>query len=241
MSEKDPMTASMPTRPDNPSTDVTEEQIWDAYNLLLGGPDLERLRKMIARYELFRRTIDLPGDVVEAGVFKGTGLLYFLKLIMIHAPGSLKRVVGFDLFQGFEDSADTQEKNPVRALMQESNFTGNTPDDVHRMVASAGFPKERCELIAGDIGAEAKRYVAENPGFRISLLNMDLDLGRATAEALDVLWPRVVPGGMVILDEYAIGRWSASEGVDAWISDKQIRIQTLPWSRSPTAYFTKSL
>jgi len=235
------MTATMPEHTKGQPTPITEDQIWDAYNLLLGGPDLERLRKMLARYELFRRTIDLPGDVVEAGVFKGTGLLYFLKLIMIHAPGSLKRVVGFDLFQGFLDSATSEEKASVSRLLQVSNFTGNTPDDVHRLVADAGFPKERCELIAGDIGTEAQRYVDENPGFRISLLNMDLDLGRPTQEALSALWPRVVPGGIVILDEYAIGSWSASEGVDSWLADKEIRIQTLPWSRSPTAYFTKTL
>ena len=218
---------------------VEEDAIWDAYNLLLGGSDTERLRKMLARYELFRRTIDLPGDVVEAGVFKGTCLLYFLKLVMIHAPGSLKRVVGFDLFEGFEESAEDDEKAVVRRLLDESGFSGISPDRVRQMVAHAGIPTDRCELVAGDIGATSRDYVANNPGFRISLLNMDLDLGRPTEEALEAFWPRIVPGGIVILDEYAIGRWTASQGVDAWIADKGLKIQTLPWSRSPTAFIQK--
>ena len=86
-------------RDSTPVPAASEDAIWDAYNLLLGGPDVERIRKMLTRYEFFRRTLELPGDIVEAGVFKGTCLMYFLKLLQIHSPGSIKRVVGFDLFE----------------------------------------------------------------------------------------------------------------------------------------------
>ena len=56
---------------------------WDAYNdLLLRGP-LDRFTKMWARYELFKQVIDLPGDIVEGGVFKGAGLLYW-RLAALH-------------------------------------------------------------------------------------------------------------------------------------------------------------
>ena len=48
-----------------------EQQLWDSYNHLMMSPDVERLRKVFAREELFRRTIDIPGDIVECGVFKG--------------------------------------------------------------------------------------------------------------------------------------------------------------------------
>ena len=47
-----------------------EQLLWDSYNHLMLSPDVERLRKTLAREELFRRTIDIPGDIVECGVFK---------------------------------------------------------------------------------------------------------------------------------------------------------------------------
>ena len=216
-----------------------EQAIWDAYNLLLGGPDTARLRKLLARYELFRRTAELPGDIVEAGIFKGTGLMFWLKLLHMHCPGSCKRVVGFDLFEGFEQSANAAEKEAVRSLLAEAKFQETTPARIEKMVAEAQIPKNRCELVAGDIAQTAEQYVAANPGFRISLLNLDLDLAKPTRAALEALWPRVVRGGVVIFDEYAIPKWSASQGIDAWLAEKNLRLQTLPWAHSPTAFLLK--
>jgi hypothetical protein len=217
----------------------TEDAIWDAYNLLLGGSDLERIRKMLVRYEIFRKTIDIPGDIVEAGVFKGTCLLYFLKLLAIHCPGSVKRVVGFDLFAGWSNQAGVEDKPMVDAYLAEAHFTGTTPAAIYTMVHNAGFDANACELVAGDIGETAAQYVETYPGFRISLLNLDLDLSVPTLAALDALWPRVVRGGIVIFDEYAVARWSASQGIDAWLANRDLRLKTLPWGRSPTAYLIK--
>ncbi len=219
--------------------DTNEQTTWDAYNHLLGGPDIERLRKMFTRYELFRRTISLPGDIVEAGVFKGTGLLFWLKLLHIHCPGSLKRVVGFDLFGGFEQSASDHEKSSVRALIDECNFAGTTPQAICSMVERTGIDPSRCDLVAGDIASTAPRYLEKSPGFRISLLNLDLDLGRPTRAALEAFWPRMVRGGIVVFDEYAVPKWTASQGIDDWLETNQLTLQTLPWGRSPTAFVVK--
>ena len=49
-----------------------DEKLWDSYNHLMMSADVERLRKVLAREELFRKTIDIPGDIVECGVFKGS-------------------------------------------------------------------------------------------------------------------------------------------------------------------------
>ena len=50
------------------------------------------------------------------------------------------------------------------------------------------------------------QYTMSRPGFRISLLYMDLDVEEPTLKALEALWPRVCKGGVVIFDEYAISR-----------------------------------
>jgi hypothetical protein len=77
--------------------------VWDAYNTLLLSDDVERVRKLLVRYDLVKNTIDIPGDIVECGVFKGTGLLTFAKFLAIHCTGSNKKVVGFDFFGNTRD------------------------------------------------------------------------------------------------------------------------------------------
>ncbi len=50
------------------------------------------------------------------------------------------------------------------------------------------------------------QYSESHPGFRISLLHMDLDVEIPTLKALEALWPKVCKGGVVVFDEYAISR-----------------------------------
>jgi hypothetical protein len=219
---------------------ATEQAIWDAYNLLLTSPDRERLRKLLARYELFRLTLDLPGDIVEAGVFKGTGLLTFLKLLAIHCPGSRKRVVGFDLFADFELATPESERASVRTLLDAANTRGPSLAEISSLVRDAGFDAEHCLLVAGDIATTAAELCRREPGFRISLLHLDLDLGSATQAALEVLWDRVVRGGVVVFDEYSVPQWTASGGIDAFFSARKETIRALPFSRTPGGYVVKT-
>ena len=70
-----------------------EKEIWDSYNNLLLSDDISRLRKIFARYELFKKTINIPGDIIECGVFKGVSFLFWLKCLKILSPNSSKKVV----------------------------------------------------------------------------------------------------------------------------------------------------
>ena len=68
------------------------------YDLFLKETDISRLQKILARYELFRKIIDIPGDICECGVFKGSGLFTWVKLMRLFKPNNNFNVVGFDLF-----------------------------------------------------------------------------------------------------------------------------------------------
>ena len=91
-----------------------EQETWDQYNGLMLGPDIERIRKMLVRYDLFRQSLCVPGDIVECGVFKGVGAMYWAKLLAIYAPGSRKRVIGFDTFSEFANSMLDYERRPLK-------------------------------------------------------------------------------------------------------------------------------
>ena len=70
-----------------------KNKIFKADNSLIESNDLDRLKKILARYELFKLSENIPGDIIECGVFKGTGHIFWLKLLNIFDPNSLKKVI----------------------------------------------------------------------------------------------------------------------------------------------------
>ena len=49
--------------------------------------DLKVFGKLLARTQLFDKVKDIPGDIVECGVFKGAGWMYWLKLLKVFSSG----------------------------------------------------------------------------------------------------------------------------------------------------------
>ena len=54
------------------------QKIYDGFNDFMLSSDIKVFGKMLARTLLFEQVKDVPGDILEFGVFKGTGLLTFL-------------------------------------------------------------------------------------------------------------------------------------------------------------------
>jgi hypothetical protein len=54
----------------------------------------------LARYEIVKQTIQIPGHIVEFGSFNGTNLVYMTKILQLLSPHNLKKVFGFDSFKG---------------------------------------------------------------------------------------------------------------------------------------------
>ena len=75
-----------------------EQNIYDKFNNFIFSDDLKLTGKLLHRFEHFLNVKDLPGDIVEVGVFKGSGMSSFMKFIEIYGPNSNKKVIGFDIF-----------------------------------------------------------------------------------------------------------------------------------------------
>ena len=100
--------------------------------------------------------------------------------------------------------------------------------------------KPRIVLVDGDIESSVPQFVARNPGLRISLLHIDCDLYKPTKAALDVLWPRVVRGGVVVFDDYGIRPWEGeSAAADEYFAAAGVRLRRFEWSHIPGAYLVK--
>ena len=225
---------------------------WDLYNGFFLMSDIERLRKFLVREHFFKLCLDIPGDIVEVGVFKGTGIAQLLKMREIFIPASNKKVIGFDLFSksteyqstlnNFDEKLDEFYKNS-NVNMEEGikkeeieYFLKNMKLTNTRM----GFNTDIYQLIEGDVSISIPKYLKDNPGFRISYLYLDLDIDEPTYISLNLLYDRIVRGGVMVFDEYACEKWTESDAVDRFLKEHpDLQIKTLQWSRTPTAYIIK--
>jgi hypothetical protein len=169
--------------------------------------------KAFAHYEVFQRIQDLPGDIVECGVYKGASLLTFARFMETFCSGDRTRqVLGFDHFRGLAERSDNdgldERVGNTADGWNSSSFRDTLFSIVDAFNQDSFVPQRpRVALIDGDVCETAKQYAADHPGLRISLLHLDMDLYAPTLAALEAFWPRVVTGGIVMFDEFAIREW----------------------------------
>ena len=215
-----------------------EDNLWEAYHTLLLGPDTSRLKKMLVRYDLYSMTKDVKGDILECGVFKGAGLMFWLKLLSVYEPESSKKVVGFDTFKLFGGALTDIEKQSAEDYMEEAAVREVSKSSILGYANQAGLD-DRVELVEGDIAMTSQKYVQENPDQSISLLHLDLDTYDGTKASLEALYPSVSSGGIIIFDEYGDPTWNETEAVDEFFADKDAEVIRISHSSKPSAYILK--
>jgi hypothetical protein len=96
-------------------------------------------------------------------------------------------------------------------------------------------------LVEGDVEETLPIFLQKNPGFRISMMYIDCDIERPTYLSLKYLWDRVLPGGIVLFDEYEYHSFSESEGVDKFLKERPEVKYTLKSTNfmCPSAYWIK--
>jgi hypothetical protein len=65
------------------------------------------LSRFLAKHELFKLQLNLPGSIVECGCFQGGGTLAFAQLSAIYEPyNHTRKIIGFDSFAGFPNVSE---------------------------------------------------------------------------------------------------------------------------------------
>jgi hypothetical protein len=223
------------------------DSIYEAFNTLMFSNDIKLMGKLLHRYNFFLETRHLAGDIVEVGVFKGSGMATFIKFLEIFMPNSNKKVIGFDIFDTSESSFILQKKdNEIDKNSMETVYSKVDSDELSleavqtRLLNISPNVQDKMKLVKGDVEETLPTFLEENPGFRASLIYIDVDIERPTYHALNNLWDRLLPGGIVVFDEYEYHLFSESVGVDKFLKEREIKynVQTTDWF-APTAYIRK--
>ena len=210
----------------------------------------QTLTRFLAYYEMFKRIESVPGWIVECGIYRGFSFFALGKFLEIFCMGDkTRKCLGFDGFRGFTplhaadgpaDKAVTRHEGGINPEAFRDEFF-----ELLKLANEDCFApwSERMIVVEGDARQTIPEYINKNPGLRISMLHIDIDIYEPVKTAIENLYPLVVPGGLVVLDEFAHKDWPGESKAleDAFMQQgwKLPQLKTLSWVGTPTTYFVK--
>ena len=196
-----------------------------------------RIAKTIAHFELYKKIVNLPGEIVECGVFKGISLMRFATYREILESQFSRKIIGFDAFGKFPDDVHMETDKKFIANFETEAGDGMPKEDLETILLHKDV--KNVSLIKGFIPDAFSGYFEDKPATLIALLHIDVDTYEATMACLDHLYERVVKGGIIILDDYGQVN-GATKAVNEFLVKKNIEsnIKKLPYNYIP-AYIVK--
>ena len=155
----------------------------------------------------------VPGDLIETGVWRG-GATIFMRAAL-KARGVMDRTVWVaDSFEGLpapQDGGDGADLSHVEHLAV-------SLEQVKANFARFGLLDEQVKFLKGWF----RDALPAAPIDKLAVLRLDGDLYSSTMDALEPLYPKVSPGGYVIVDDY--GAWpECKRAVDDYRAKNDIR------------------
>lgn len=164
---------------------------------------------MLSRIKLFELIREMPGSIVECGVYRGNSLMLLQQLSLTLEPYAINRsIYGFDTFEGFRSIDLVNDPSDI----DESMFSDTNEQLLNDVIALQDIVRPvnripKTHLIKGDINKTVPTFVHENPGLLISLLILDTDLYESTKVALTNFLPHLHKGAIVLLDEVCYSKF----------------------------------
>ncbi len=204
----------------------------------------ERIWSLLKAVE-YVHTNKVAGDFVECGVWRGGSVLAMIaQLKNLNAPE--RKIWLYDTFEGMTapTSHDVDSVGGVSAaklLSTTAVADGNNVwclaslEDVETNLSKTSYSTEQLVFVKGDVASTLK----ESAPSEIALLRLDTDWYESTKAELEILYPKLVPGGVCILDDY--GHWQgARKAVDDYFHQLGARPLLMPIDFSGRI-FTKPL
>lgn len=155
---------------------------------MIHGPTLVDPLRCERLYELAKSCLALnqQGEIWECGVYRGGTALLLADAIRESGRVTLLRL--FDTFSGhpFDDAGYSEHR--------QGGFSDVRLEEVKGLLFPYPFVMFHCGVIPQTFsGGESSQ---------ILFAHVDVDLYQSTLAALEFIWPRLVPGGILLDDDY---------------------------------------
>jgi O-methyltransferase len=180
-------------------TQLTMEPLWSLY---------EAVRYIVSK--------DIKGDIVECGVLFGGSAMLITKTLLALNDAS-REIWLYDSFEGF-----VGQQAPDDETWYGDSVKGTIPrfDTIAAAnLESVGYPQKRIKFVKGDI----EKTAPANQNHEIALLRLDTDTYHSTKAELEHFYPKLVRGGVLIIDDYGHA-FGARRATDEYFADPSRRV-----------------
>ena len=169
---------------------------------------IERLYALYKSVE-YIVSANIPGDFAEAGVWRGGSCMLIAETLLALGESS-RRIFLFDTFAG-HPRPDAEKDSDIwgnRAIDEWQRTTGDdnhgqwayvSLEEVQANLALTGYPSDKLVFVKGLVEKTVQNVDAKG---RLALLRLDTDWYGSTAAGLEHLYPRLISGGVLIIDDY---------------------------------------
>jgi O-methyltransferase len=162
----------------------------------------------------------VPGAVVECGVWRGGCMM--LAALTLQREMEERQLFLFDTFAGMTKPTE-RDTGPggLDAISMwhhhrkadKGNWLSVSLEEVKSNLSQTNYPEGLITFAQGDVLST----IPEKAPDEIALLRLDTDWYESTKHELEHLYPRLAPGGVLIIDDY--GQWKgAKDAVDEYLS-----------------------
>jgi hypothetical protein len=178
----------------------------------VGGFTMTSKERLFALIQAVRYVVAarIPGAFVECGVWRGGSMMAAARTLM-QLSDLDRQLFLFDTFEGMSKPTQHDRDHSGRSASGRFNRSRTSDDtaawcdaslaDVQRNIHSVGYPGDRVRLVKGKVEDTLPGAAPE----QIALLRLDTDWYESTRHELEHLYPRLTPGGVLIIDDY--GHW----------------------------------
>lgn len=187
---------------------------------------VERLFDLYKTVEYIVRE-KVPGAIVECGVWRGGSMMMAALALKKFGDDMDRRLMLYDTFEGlpYPDEIDVDLFDRSAAKQWKPEMAKGALNVVTANMARTGYP--HVQYIKGLVEDTLPRVV--NESWPIALARLDTDWYASTKVELEVLWPRIAPGGVLIIDDY--GHWlGCRQAVDEYFADKSVKMTRVDYS-----------
>ncbi|MGH6741936.1 MAG: TylF/MycF/NovP-related O-methyltransferase, partial [Bradyrhizobium sp.] len=167
----------------------------------------------------------LPGDIVECGCFLG-GVTGFLRLCCRHFGIAGKTIVVFDTFTGFTPGEKDIYMGKEQIGTQFDSFRNAFEINMREITGGLDYIR----IVQGPVESTLQGSEIQD----VCLIRLDTDYYSSTRTELQTLYPKLVPGGVLIVDDYGMfdGSRRATDEYIAGLDSKPLlnRIDIGIWS-----------
>ncbi len=214
-----PKPAPKPSTQMPPDYDPIMESLWPLVKdrTMTGAQKTNTLVEAVRYIERCK----IPGAVVECGVWRGGAMLTIAEML-VRLRGTDRDLYLFDTYAGMTPPTDRDvhihKKIPADQLLAGKVGVARiwepaSLEDVQAGFDNVPYPEDKLHFVVGKV----EDTVPEHAPDQIALLRLDTDWYESTKHELEHLYSRLVPGGILIIDDY--GSWQGSkDATDEWLA-----------------------